>query len=60
LNHNGTHFALRRAEGAMFFAETCWRHGDAGAIKVGAAFHTDSFAAIGDATNLCDSGACHV
>ncbi|MFN0077469.1 MAG: carbohydrate porin [Prosthecobacter sp.] len=50
LNHYGTHFALRHAEGAMFFAEVGWRHGDAGEIKVGGTFHTDAFADIGDVT----------
>jgi porin len=49
-NKHGTQFALRADEGAMLFAEIGWKHGDAGAIKVGGTYHTDRFGDIRDFT----------
>jgi len=53
-NHWGTHFALRRDEGAMLFAEIGWQRQSGGgkdepaplatSLKLGGAYHTDRFA----------------
>ena len=59
-NKHGTQFALRGDEGAMFFAEIGWHTpkpacGEknaplASSLKLGATYHTDSFADIRDTT----------